>query len=114
MFSLSIRFNDRSFLIFSTKSASCKSPRPFVPVASTLSVTVPENGQVTRSIVGLKAVVEKKRSFIYVYDLPPDFKSILLEGHHFKLECVNRIYDQDNASIWTKQLYGSQVACTLY
>ena len=42
-------------------------------------VTVPDNEQVAGSILGLEAVVEKKRPLIYVYDLPPDFNSILLE-----------------------------------
>ncbi|KVH94734.1 Exostosin-like protein [Cynara cardunculus var. scolymus] len=73
-------------------------------------VSVPDNGPITGNIIDLKAVVEKKRPLIYVYDLPPDFNSLLLEGRHFKLECVNRIYDQDNATVWTEQLYGSQIA----
>ncbi|GJT73770.1 exostosin family protein [Tanacetum coccineum] len=73
-------------------------------------VSIPDNGSVGGNIVGLKAVVEKKRPLIYVYDLPPEFNSILLEGRHFKFECINRIYDQDNATVWTDQLYGSQIA----
>lgn len=86
--------------------------------------------------------MEKKRPLIYVYDLPPEFNSLLLEvgmlttthfyllhlwgqqfygllfsamkGRHFKLECVNRIYDSRNATIWTDLLYGAQVLLRAY
>lgn len=64
----------------------------------------------TGSLVNLDAAVKKKRPLIYVYDLPPEFNSLLLEGRHFKFECVNRIYDDRNATLWTDQLYGSQMA----
>ncbi|KAJ8528549.1 hypothetical protein K7X08_022241 [Anisodus acutangulus] len=73
-------------------------------------VNVPENVNSGESLVNLDAIAEKKRPLIYVYDLPPDFNSLLLEGRHFKLECVNRIYDQRNATVWTDQLYGAQMA----
>ncbi|CAL5392604.1 unnamed protein product [Camellia sinensis] len=55
-------------------------------------------------------MVEKKRPLIYVYDLPPEFNSLLLEGRHFKFECINRICDKNNVILWTDQLYGSQMA----
>ncbi|CAA0812736.1 exostosin family protein [Striga hermonthica] len=75
------------------------------------NVNVPEGAQLTRkNLVNLSAVVHKKRPLIYVYDLPPDFNSQLMEGRHFKLECVNRIYDDRNATIWTDLLYGAQMA----
>lgn len=35
---------------------------------------------------------------------------LMLQGRHFKLECVNRIYDDRNATVWTDYLYGSQVS----
>ncbi|XP_028761555.1 uncharacterized protein LOC114720110 [Neltuma alba] len=73
-------------------------------------VDVPENLHFEGRKVNHNATVEKKRPLIYVYDLPPEFNSLLLEGRHFKLECVNRIYDGSNATIWTDQLYGAQVA----
>ncbi|KAM7524539.1 hypothetical protein LguiA_014441 [Lonicera macranthoides] len=73
-------------------------------------ITVPDNAQPIENLINLNAVVEKKRPLVYVYDLPPEFNSILLEGRHFKFECVNRIYDDRNATIWTEQLYGSQMA----
>ncbi|CAK9187335.1 unnamed protein product, partial [Ilex paraguariensis] len=73
-------------------------------------VSVPENARVTENPLYLDAVAEKKRPLIYVYDLPPEFNSLLLEGRHYKLECVNRIYDDRNATIWTDQLYGAQMA----
>ncbi|KAF6158610.1 hypothetical protein GIB67_040124 [Kingdonia uniflora] len=57
-----------------------------------------------------KALVKKKRPLIYVYDLPPEFNIHLLEGRHYKFECVNRIYSDQNATVWTDQLYGSQMA----
>ncbi|XVE61184.1 hypothetical protein DITRI_Ditri06bG0019100 [Diplodiscus trichospermus] len=72
-------------------------------------VDIPSN-QLTGSILNLNAAVKKKRPLIYVYDLPPEFNSLLLEGRHFKFECVNRIYDDSNATLWTDQLYGSQMA----
>lgn len=31
------------------------------------------------------------------------------QGRHFKLQCVTRIYDADNSTIWTNQLYGAEV-----
>lgn len=102
---------------------------------------VPSDKNVPGNLINLSAVVKKKRPLIYIYDLPPDFNSLLLEvtiqtfisllkkvrslfmikflisfgwnlmlqGRHFKLECVNRIYDDRNATIWTDYLYGSQV-----
>ncbi|KAJ1692556.1 hypothetical protein LUZ63_009254 [Rhynchospora breviuscula] len=57
----------------------------------------------------VKMVVMKKHPLIYVYDLPPEFNSHLLEGRHYKNECVNRIYSGDNRTYWTEQLYGAQV-----
>ncbi|KAF5750199.1 Exostosin family protein isoform 1 [Tripterygium wilfordii] len=72
-------------------------------------VDVPDM-QLMGSPFSLNAEVTKKRPLIYVYDLPPDFNSLLLEGRHFKFECVNRIYDNRNATLWTDQLYGSQIA----
>ncbi|KAK3148234.1 hypothetical protein QOZ80_3BG0292440 [Eleusine coracana subsp. coracana] len=60
--------------------------------------------------IDVKVVVQKKRPLIYVYDLPPEFDNHLLEGRRFKLQCVNRIYDDKNKTIWTPQLYGAQMA----
>ncbi|KAI4300757.1 hypothetical protein L6164_034095 [Bauhinia variegata] len=71
---------------------------------------IPENLHNDRKVSNLNALVTKKRPLIYVYDLPPEFNSLLFEGRHFKLECVNRIYDDNNATVWTEQLYGSQMA----
>ncbi|KAH0972022.1 hypothetical protein GBA52_024178 [Prunus armeniaca] len=73
-------------------------------------VDVPDSSHLPGKVVNLNAVVKKKRPLIYVYDLPPDFNSLLLEGRHFRLECVNRIYDGKNSTLWTDQLYGAQVA----
>ncbi|KAF8398413.1 hypothetical protein HHK36_017340 [Tetracentron sinense] len=72
-------------------------------------VDIPD-AHLTGNLVNINAVVEKKRPLIYVYDLPPEFNSQLLEGRHFKFECINRIYNDQNATLWTDQLYGSQVA----
>uniref|UniRef100_A0A2P2JYW2 Uncharacterized protein MANES_09G028900 n=1 Tax=Rhizophora mucronata TaxID=61149 RepID=A0A2P2JYW2_RHIMU len=71
---------------------------------------IPDNSGVTGKLINFNAVAKKKRPLIYVYDLPPKFNSLLLEGRHFKFECVNRIYDDKNATVWTDQLYGSQMA----
>nr|GLL24593.1 uncharacterized protein LOC109150988 [Ipomoea trifida] len=73
-------------------------------------INIPDNVNATGNPVNIEAVVEKRRPLIYVYDLPPDYNSLLLEGRHFKLECVNRIYDSNNATIWTDMLYGAQMA----
>ncbi|KAK9921833.1 hypothetical protein M0R45_030329 [Rubus argutus] len=73
-------------------------------------VDIPDSSHLTGKVVNLNAVVKKKRPLIYVYDLPPDFNSLLLEGRHFKLECVNRIYDDKNSTLWTDMLYGAQMA----
>ncbi|KAJ4837513.1 hypothetical protein Tsubulata_037183 [Turnera subulata] len=71
---------------------------------------VPTKANMTGKLVDLNALVKKKRPLVYVYDLPPEFNSLLLEGRHFKFECVNRIYDDRNATFWTDQLYGSQMS----
>ncbi|KAJ8761737.1 hypothetical protein K2173_004546 [Erythroxylum novogranatense] len=71
---------------------------------------VPDDNILSGKLVNFNAIVKKKRPLIYVYDLPPEFNSMLLEGRHFKFECVNRIYDENNATFWTDQLYGSQMA----
>lgn len=73
-------------------------------------LVVPDNTQLSGNLVNLNAMVEKKRPLVYVYDLPPEFNSLLLEGRHYKFECVNRIYDERNVTLWTDQLYGSQMA----
>lgn len=40
---------------------------------------VPSEKNVPRNLINLSAVVKKKRPLIYIYDLPPDFNSLLLE-----------------------------------
>lgn len=42
-------------------------------------VNIPDHTQVTGDLDNFTAVVEKKRPLIYVYDLPPEFNSLLLE-----------------------------------
>ncbi|GMH18719.1 hypothetical protein Nepgr_020560 [Nepenthes gracilis] len=81
-------------------------PRWLLPA----QVNVPNNSHFADNLVGLDAAVKKRRPLIYVYDLPPQFNSLLLEGRHFKFECVNRLYDHRNATFWTEQLYGAQMA----
>ncbi|KAK9081680.1 hypothetical protein Syun_030898 [Stephania yunnanensis] len=71
------------------------------------TVNVPDT---RHSIPSMSAVVKKKRPLIYVYDLPPELNIHLLEGRHYKFECVNRIYNDMNATFWTEELYGSQMA----
>ncbi|KAH7353004.1 hypothetical protein KP509_19G074700 [Ceratopteris richardii] len=53
---------------------------------------------------------QKRHPLIYIYDLPPEFNSHLLEGRHWRYECVNRLYDQENTTFWTSQLYGAEIA----
>ncbi|KNA04136.1 hypothetical protein SOVF_202460 isoform B, partial [Spinacia oleracea] len=73
-------------------------------------INMPGYANAAESINGLGAAVTKRRPLIYVYDLPPEFNSLLLEGRHFKFECVNRLYGEKNATVWTEQLYGAQMA----
>ncbi|KAL9238041.1 hypothetical protein vseg_012520 [Gypsophila vaccaria] len=73
-------------------------------------IDMPGYSHATENIDTIKAAVMKKRPLIYVYDLPPQFNSLLLEGRHFKYHCVNRLYDYRNATVWTEQLYGAQMA----
>ncbi|KAK9181367.1 hypothetical protein WN944_024504 [Citrus x changshan-huyou] len=73
-------------------------------------IDIPINANITGNLVNLNAVVKKTRPLVYVYDLPPEFNSLLLEGRHYKLECVNRIYNEKNETLWTDMLYGSQMA----
>ncbi|XP_006651086.2 uncharacterized protein LOC102700608 isoform X1 [Oryza brachyantha] len=75
-----------------------------------LPMSLPDLKNVGSSSIDAKVVAKKKRPLIYVYDLPAEFDSHLLEGRHFKFQCVNRIYDDKNRTIWTKQLYGAQIA----
>ncbi|CAK9877018.1 unnamed protein product [Sphagnum jensenii] len=72
---------------------------------STLNITTEnvEDDMVT-------AVVEKKRPLIYIYDLPPEFNAHMLQGRHFKFHCVNRVYDANNHTFWSDQLYGAEIA----
>ncbi|XP_076900987.1 uncharacterized protein LOC143555293 [Bidens hawaiensis] len=77
---------------------------------SPAQISIPDDGHVVGNMTGLKVGVEKKRPLIYIYDLPPEFNSLLLEGRHFKDQCVYRIYDHENATVWTDELYGSQMA----
>lgn len=74
------------------------------------TIHLPETAHLITDTVNIDAVVKKKRPLIYVYDLPPEFNSHLLEGRHWRFECVNRIYTDQNATFWTDQLYGSQMA----
>ncbi|KAL5124373.1 putative glucuronoxylan glucuronosyltransferase F8H [Glycine soja] len=73
-------------------------------------IDIADDTHANEKMINLNAVVAKKRPLVYVYDLPPEFNSLLLEGRHFKLECVNRIYDGNNITVWTDQLYGAQIA----
>uniref|UniRef100_A0A2N9FH50 Exostosin GT47 domain-containing protein n=1 Tax=Fagus sylvatica TaxID=28930 RepID=A0A2N9FH50_FAGSY len=67
-------------------------------------INVPDNAHLTGKVSNLNAMVKKRRPLIYVYDLPPEFNSLLLE---VKISC-NLIYDGKNATSWTDQLYGAQ------
>ncbi|XP_058073601.1 uncharacterized protein LOC131222515 [Magnolia sinica] len=80
-------------------------PRWLQPATVSLADT-----HLTGDLLNVNALVKKKRPLIYVYDLPAEFDSHLLEGRHFKFECVNRIYSEQNTTLWTDQLYGSQMA----
>ncbi|KAL2923711.1 putative glucuronoxylan glucuronosyltransferase F8H [Bienertia sinuspersici] len=59
-------------------------------------INMPGSALAAESINCLDAAVKKKRPLIY--------------GRHFKFECVNRLYDERNATVWTEQLYGAQMA----
>ncbi|XP_072991037.1 uncharacterized protein [Typha latifolia] len=74
------------------------------------TIDVPDMTRLVGGDVNIKVTLKKRRPLIYVYDLPPEFNSHLLEGRHYKLQCVNRIYTEKNRTLWTGQLYGAQVA----
>ncbi|CAM6091825.1 unnamed protein product [Calypogeia fissa] len=74
--------------------------------ASTTSMAVPDSPERN----SLQLVVEKRRPLIYVYDLPAEFNSHLLEGRHFRLWCSTRTYDGKNKTEWLQALYGSEPA----
>ncbi|KAG0582764.1 hypothetical protein KC19_3G084200 [Ceratodon purpureus] len=65
-------------------------------------------GERNESSVG--ATTMKKRPLVYVYDLPAEFSSQLLQGRHFKYQCVNRLYTPLNVTLWTENLYGAEIA----
>lgn len=73
-------------------------------------IDVPDHLHVTEKSFNLNPTVKKRRPLIYIYDLPPDFNSQLLQGRHWKFECVSRIYDHRNATMWTDDLYGAEMA----
>ncbi|CAL0311578.1 unnamed protein product [Lupinus luteus] len=73
-------------------------------------VDVPNNFHDTGKNINLNVVVTKKRPLIYVYDLPPEFNSLLFEGRHYSFDCINRLYGPNNETSWTDQLYGAQMA----
>lgn len=50
-------------------------PRWLRPAAAILPDGAPESSR----LVNIKAIVSKRRPLIYVYDLPPEFNSHLLE-----------------------------------
>ncbi|KAK1312957.1 putative glucuronoxylan glucuronosyltransferase F8H [Acorus calamus] len=81
-------------------------PKWLQPATLDVSVEAP----ITSDLVNIKAEVKKKRPLIYVYDLPPEFNSHLLEGRHYRYQCVNRLYNDQNTTIWTDQPYGAQMA----
>ncbi|XP_078442274.1 uncharacterized protein LOC144711981 [Wolffia australiana] len=81
-------------------------PRWLRPAAA----IIPDSTSESWELENIEAIVSKQRPLIYVYDLPPEFNGHLLEGRHFKFECVNRIYSDKNRTVWTDRLYGSQMA----
>ncbi|XP_042417435.1 uncharacterized protein LOC122006135 isoform X1 [Zingiber officinale] len=102
---------DRGYYGIDCSVPSALSPMQEWPVwLRPAKVDLPDKVSINGELMTIKAVVKKKRPLIYVYDLPPEFNAHLLEGRHFKFECVNRIYTDKNRTLWTDQLYGSQMA----
>ncbi|KAG6493187.1 hypothetical protein ZIOFF_048164 [Zingiber officinale] len=102
---------DRGYYGIDCSVPSALSPMQDWPVwLRPAKVDLPDKVSINGELMTIKAVVKKKRPLIYVYDLPPEFNAHLLEGRHFKFECVNRIYTDKNRTLWTDQLYGSQMA----
>ncbi|XP_078442149.1 uncharacterized protein LOC144711888 isoform X2 [Wolffia australiana] len=77
---------------------------------NTVAAIIPQSNPESRKIETIIAIVGKRRPLIYVYDLPPEFNSHLLEGRDLKYHCVNRVYSDLNRTEWTDNLYGSQIA----
>ncbi|CAI5954456.1 unnamed protein product [Closterium sp. NIES-65] len=54
--------------------------------------------------------VVKRRPLIYIYDLPPQFNSNLLQGRRGKKECVPRLYDRLNRTAFLPDhIHGMEV-----
>ncbi|XP_078440499.1 putative glucuronoxylan glucuronosyltransferase F8H [Wolffia australiana] len=90
----------------STQSPLGEWPRWLRPAAAIIRGRNPES----QKLENITVIVNKRRPLIYVYDLPPEFNGHLLEGRHFKFDCVNRFYSDRNRTQWTTQLYGSQIS----
>ncbi|CAI6002616.1 unnamed protein product [Closterium sp. NIES-64] len=55
--------------------------------------------------------VVKRRPLIYIYDLPPQFNSNLLQGRRGKKECVPRLYDRLNRTAFLPDhIHGMEIA----
>ncbi|CAI5461545.1 unnamed protein product [Closterium sp. Yama58-4] len=55
--------------------------------------------------------VVKRRPLIYIYDLPPQFNSHLLQGRRGKKECVPRLYDRLNRTAFLPDhIHGMEIA----
>ncbi|CAI5488701.1 unnamed protein product [Closterium sp. Naga37s-1] len=61
--------------------------------------------------VGGRNEVVKRRPLIYIYDLPPQFNSNLLQGRRGKKECVPRLYDRLNRTAFLPDhIHGMEVS----
>ncbi|XP_078442215.1 uncharacterized protein LOC144711931 isoform X2 [Wolffia australiana] len=88
----------------STQTAISEWPRWLKPAA--VPGSTPEN----HKHESIEVIVSKRRPLIYVYDLPPEFNSHLIEGRLYKFQCVNRFYSDKNRTMWTDLLYAAEIS----
>ncbi|CAI5535508.1 unnamed protein product, partial [Closterium sp. Naga37s-1] len=68
-------------------------------------------GQAGAAAVGGRNEVVKRRPLVYMYDLPPQFNSDLLQGRRGKKECVPRLYDRLNRTAFLPDhIHGMEIA----
>lgn len=53
--------------------------------------------------------VERPRPLIYIYELPTEYNTGMLEQRIKKVKCVVRYYDDKNWTRWENNLYGAEL-----
>lgn len=53
--------------------------------------------------------VERPRPLVYIYELPSEFNTGMLEQRIKREKCVVRYYDEKNNTRWENNLYGAEL-----